>query len=136
MTTGSCRPIVVAIGGRAEPVRVVTSRQTRVGRLIVVDRDVPELHNLQCQLLVDEHDVRARLPKAAAAARRPRAVNFEIAIGAAVADVTARGVVAPLRPTDLAIDGTDNFETRHVLTDAAVQAGKPWVHGGVLGTDG
>ena len=107
-----------------------------VGRLILVDRDVLELHNLQRQLLFDEQDVRERMPKAAAAARRLRAVNSEIAVEALVTDVTATNVAELLRPADLAIDGTDNFETRYVLNDAAVQANKPWVYGGVLGTDG
>jgi len=107
-----------------------------VGRLILVDRDVLELHNLQRQLLFDEQDVRERLPKATAAARRLRAVNSEIAIEAMVTDVTAATVADLLRPADLAIDGTDNFETRYVLNDAAVQAGKPWIYGGVLGTEG
>ncbi|MBM4318951.1 MAG: thiazole biosynthesis adenylyltransferase ThiF [Deltaproteobacteria bacterium] len=107
-----------------------------VGRLILVDRDVLELHNLQRQLLFDEQDVRERMPKAAAAARRLRAINSEIVIEAQVTDVTATNVAELMRPADLVIDGTDNFETRYVLNDAAVQAGKPWVYGGVLGTDG
>jgi len=107
-----------------------------VGRLILVDRDVLEWHNLQRQLLFDERDVRERMPKAAAAARRLRAINSEIEIEARVIDVTATNVVELLRPADVVIDGTDNFETRYLLNDAAVQAGKPWVYGGVLGTDG
>jgi len=107
-----------------------------VGRLILVDRDVLELSNLQRQLLFDEQDVRRRLPKAAAAARRLRAVNSEIAIEDVVTDVTSTNVADLLGPADLAIDGTDNIETRYLLNDAAVQAGKPWVYGGVLGTDG
>jgi adenylyltransferase/sulfurtransferase len=37
-----------------------------VGKLIVVDRDILELHNLQRQLLFAEEDVRGRLPKAVA----------------------------------------------------------------------
>lgn len=107
-----------------------------VGRLILVDRDVLELHNLQRQLLFDEQDVRQRMPKAAAAARRLRAINSEIAIQAQITDVTAANVAELIGLADLVIDGTDNFETRYVLNDAAVQSGKPWVYGGVLGTDG
>ncbi|NMC72146.1 MAG: thiazole biosynthesis adenylyltransferase ThiF [Myxococcales bacterium] len=107
-----------------------------VGRLILVDRDVLELHNLQRQLLFDERDVREGLPKAAAAARRLRAINSEIAVEPCVADVTAANVADLIRPADVVLDGTDNFETRYLLNDAAVQAGKPWVYGGVLGTDG
>ncbi|MBP1624977.1 MAG: moeZ 1 [Acidobacteria bacterium] len=107
-----------------------------IGRLILVDRDVLELHNLQRQLLFDEKDVAGRLPKAVAAARRLRAVNSEIVIDDIVADVTAANVTDLVRSADLIMDGTDNFETRYILNDAAVQAGKPYVYGGVLGTEG
>ncbi len=107
-----------------------------VGRLILADRDILELHNLQSQLLYDEKDVRERLPKAEAAARRLRAVNSSIAIEPVVADVTAANVKELLARADLALDAADNFEIRYLLNDAAVSAGKPWVYGGVLGSDG
>jgi adenylyltransferase/sulfurtransferase len=107
-----------------------------LGRLILVDRDVLELHNLQRQLLFDEADVQARLPKAEAAARRLRAVNSDVDVLGLVADVTPANVLALLEPADVVLDGTDNFETRYLLNDAAVKARKPWVYGGVLGTEG
>jgi len=107
-----------------------------IGKLILVDRDVLELHNLQRQLLFDEQDVRERLPKAAAAARRLKTVNSEITIEAVVTDVTATNIEELLRPVDLVLDGTDNFETRYLLNDAAIRTDKPWVYGGVLGTGG
>ena len=34
---------------------------------------------------------------------------------------------------DLLLDGTDNFETRFLLNDAAVKFGIPWVYGGAVG---
>jgi molybdopterin-synthase adenylyltransferase len=107
-----------------------------IGRLILVDRDVLELHNLQRQLLFDEQDVHDRLPKAVAAARRLRSINSEIAIEEIVADVTADNIAELAGPADIIIDGTDNFETRYLLNDAAVREGKPYVYGGVLGTEG
>ncbi len=107
-----------------------------IGKLILVDRDILELHNLQRQILFDEKDVQERLPKATAAARRLRGVNSEIAVEDVVADVTARNVEELVRAADILLDGTDNFETRYLLNDAAVKNGKPWVYGGVLGTSG
>jgi adenylyltransferase/sulfurtransferase len=107
-----------------------------IGRLILADRDILELHNLQSQLLYDENDVRERLPKAEAAARRLRAVNSSIKIEPVIADVTAANVTELTGRADLVLDATDNFETRYLLNDAAVSAGKPWVYGGVLGSDG
>ena len=37
---------------------------------------------------------------------------------------------------DLILDGTDNFEIRYLINDAAVKLGKPWVYGGVIGSEG
>ncbi|MDD2804710.1 MAG: HesA/MoeB/ThiF family protein [Elusimicrobiales bacterium] len=107
-----------------------------VGRLILADRDYVQLYNLPTQLLYDDNDVKARAPKAAAAASRLRAINPEITIEPAVIDVAAANIEELVGRADLVIDGADNFETRFLLNDAAVKAGKPWVYGGVLGVDG
>jgi adenylyltransferase/sulfurtransferase len=107
-----------------------------VGRLILADRDYVQLYNLPTQILYDENDVKERTPKPEAAARRLRAINPEITMEPLCVDVTAGNIEALVGRVDLVIDGTDNFETRFLLNDAAVKAGKPWVYGGVLGTDG
>ncbi|MHB0994862.1 MAG: ThiF family adenylyltransferase [Elusimicrobiales bacterium] len=107
-----------------------------VGRLLLADRDVVELSNLPAQVLYDEQDVKERLPKAEAAARRLRAVNSGISIEPVIADITAANAADLVGRADLVLDGTDNFETRYLINDAAVKAGKPWIYGGVLGTDG
>jgi molybdopterin-synthase adenylyltransferase len=107
-----------------------------VGSLLVVDRDVVELSNLPRQTLFCEQDVRDRVPKAVAAERCLRAINSEIQIEGLVADVTAANVLDLVRQADLVLDGSDNFETRYLLNDAAVHEGKPWVYGGVLATEG
>jgi len=107
-----------------------------IGRLILADRDIVDECNLPTQLLYDERDVAERLPKAEAAARRLRAVNSGIAIEPVIADVTAANIEELVGRADLVLDAADNFETRYLLNDAAVKAGKPWVYGGVLGTDG
>lgn len=107
-----------------------------VGRLILADRDHVQLYNLATQILYDDSDVNARAPKAEAAARRLRAINPTIKIEAVQANVTAANIEELVSRADLVMDGADNFETRFLLNDAAVKAGKPWVYCGVLGTDG
>ena len=124
--------------GAAGQERLASSRALVVGcgALVVVDRDVLELHNLQRQLLFDEADVRERLPKAVAAARRLRAVNSDIRVEGIVADVTPANAAELVGEADVVLDGTDNFETRYLVNDASVRCGVPWVYGGVLGTEG
>lgn len=107
-----------------------------VGRVRIVDRDLLELNNLQRQVLFDEEDVAARLPKAEAAARKLRRINSGVAIEALVADVTPRSVERIADGMDLVVDGTDNLETRYLVNDACVKASRPWIYGGVIGTTG
>ena len=107
-----------------------------VGHLRIVDRDWVEWNNLQRQLLYDESDVRNALPKATAAAARLSAVNSEILIEGVVADVNVGNIRDLIGDADLVMDGTDNLETRYLLNDACVEAGKPWVYCGAVGTYG
>ncbi len=107
-----------------------------VGRLRIVDRDFVELSNLQRQVLYDERDVAERLPKAIAAANKLRQINSTIEIEPVVADVDFRNVESLARGTDLILDGTDNFEIRFLLNDAALELGIPWIYTGCIGSHG
>jgi molybdopterin/thiamine biosynthesis adenylyltransferase len=107
-----------------------------VGFLRLVDRDFVELDNLQRQVLYDEEDVRAALPKAAAAAQKIARINSEIALDPRVCDVNYSNAEELARDVDLVLDGTDNFETRFVLNDACVKLGRPWIYGGCVGSYG
>lgn len=107
-----------------------------VGFVRVVDRDFIETHNLQRQILFDEEDVASNLPKAEAAARKLRAINSEVVVEAVVADIDHTNILELVSDVDLILDGTDNFETRYLINDAAVKLGKPWIFGGVIGSEG
>ena len=107
-----------------------------VGFLRIVDRDFIETHNLQRQILFDETDVADNLPKAEAAARKLRQINSTIAVEPVVTDIDHTNILDLVSDADLILDGTDNFETRYLINDAAVKLGKPWVFGGVIGSEG
>jgi len=107
-----------------------------VGRLRVIDRDFVEGSNLQRQALFDESDAREALPKAAAAERRLRRLNSGIAIEGVVADVTPGNAEELLSGFDLILDGADNFETRFLVNDYAVQAKRPWIYAAAVGSYG
>src|SRR3982751_1848667 len=57
-----------------------TLARAGVGSLRIVDRDFVETNNLQRQVLFDEQDVTAELPKAVAAANKLRQINSTIEI--------------------------------------------------------
>ncbi len=107
-----------------------------VGRIRIVDRDFVDLDNLQRQVLFDEEDVRAALPKAVAAAAKLRRINSTIGIEPVVADVAYGNVESFVKDADVVVDGTDNFETRFVVNDACIKHGKPWIYGGCVGSYG
>ena len=107
-----------------------------VGSIRVIDRDFIETHNLQRQILFDEQDVADNLPKAEAAARKMRAINSTITVEPVVTDLDHTNILELVGDADLILDGTDNFETRYLINDAAVKLGKPWIYGGVIGSEG
>jgi adenylyltransferase/sulfurtransferase len=107
-----------------------------IGHLRIVDRDFLELNNLQRQVLYDEADVAAGLPKAVAAEAKLRRINSQVRIEAVVADVDQTNIATLLDGVDLILDGTDNFETRFLLNDAALRFRLPWVYGGCIGAEG
>jgi molybdopterin-synthase adenylyltransferase len=107
-----------------------------VGHTRIIDRDFVEPSNLQRQTLFDESDARDSLPKAVAAERKLRAINSSVAIEGIVADMGPRNAEELLSAHDLILDGTDNFETRHLLNDAAVKLGIPWIYAAAVGSYG
>ncbi len=107
-----------------------------VGHLRLIDRDFVEPSNLQRQTLFEESDARDSLPKALAAERRLRAINSDIRIEGIVADLNPKNVEELLNGFPLILDGTDNFETRFLLNDFAVQRSTPWVYAAAVSSYG
>lgn len=113
-----------------------TLARAGVGHLRIVDRDYLELNNLQRQVLYDEEDVAAGIPKAIAASNRLVKINSQIEIEPIVADVDHRNLPELMQGVDVMVDGTDNFETRFLLNDASLKFQVPWVYGGCIGAEG
>ncbi|WP_147535040.1 ThiF family adenylyltransferase [Bacillus marasmi] len=122
-----------------------------VGRLTIVDRDYVEASNLQRQQLYTEEDVLEKLPKAAAAEKRLKAINSAVEITALIADATpelmeelvgagagsaAGSYSGSGWPIDLILDATDNFETRMMLNDISQKYQIPWIYGACVGSFG
>ena len=105
-----------------------------VGRLTIIDRDFVEPSNLQRQMLFTEEDAREALPKAEAAKRRLAQINSETDVIAEIADLTPANAADLLRSADIVLDATDNFETRYLLNDLAVDRGVPWIYAAAIGS--
>ncbi len=129
------RALIVGCGALGSVIAETLTR-AGVGRLRLVDRDFVELNNLQRQVLYDEHDVARRLPKAVAAAEKLKQINASVHLETHVADLNWRNVGQFIQDVDVIIDGTDNFETRFLINDIALQHSIPWIYGGCLGATG
>jgi adenylyltransferase/sulfurtransferase len=131
----AARVAVVGCGALGSVVAMTLAR-AGVGFLRLVDRDIPELSNLPRQVLFDEADVAAGLPKAVAAAGRLATINSQIAIEPVVADLSAANAADLLGGCDVIVDGSDNFEARFLVNEVACRRRVPWVHGGAIGAEG
>ena len=107
-----------------------------VGKLRIVDRDFVEPSNLQRQTLFEEADAAEALPKAVAAERRLRSINSGVSVEGIVADVGPKNAEDLLRGFPLILDGTDNFETRFLLNDVAIDLRVPWIYAAVVASYG
>jgi molybdopterin-synthase adenylyltransferase len=103
-----------------------------VGHLTLIDRDFVEPSNLQRQMLFDEADARAALPKAEAARRHLALINSAIDVIAHITDLVPHNA-ADLLSADIVLDCTDNFETRYLINDLCVRDGRPWIYTAAVG---
>jgi len=101
--------------------------------LTLVDRDIVEESNLQRQVLFDEADAREALPKAEAARRKIAQFNSRTEVRAHVADLVPANIHALLGEAAILLDATDNFATRYLLNDYAIQQGRPWIYAAAVG---
>lgn len=132
---GASRVLLVGCGALGT---VIADQLVRagVGFLRLCDRDVVELTNLQRQVLFDEADAAAGLPKAVAAAERLARINSAVMIEPHVVDVHSGNIESLMEGFHIVLDGTDNVETRYLVNDAAVKHAVPWVYGACVGTSG
>ena len=107
-----------------------------VGFLRIIDRDYVEPSNLQRQSLFDEADAAESLPKAIAAARKIATFNSQIKVESKVDDLVPANIEALLEGMQLILDGTDNFETRYLINDYAVDRSLPWIYSAAVGSYG
>ncbi len=128
---------VAVIGCGALGTVIATSLvRAGVGKVRIIDRDFIEYHNLQRQVIFDEEDIKAQLPKAIAAERHLKKVNSLVEIEGVVTDVNYTNIERLVAGADLILDGLDNFETRLLINDVSLKHKIPWVYGGAIAASG
>jgi len=132
---GSYSIAFVGIGAVGSAAAEIAAR-AGVGRMTVIDRDVVEDSNLSRQFLFDSEDAARVAPKADAAARRLSAIAPGLQVTARIVDLEHRNARELLAGHDLVFDGSDNFETRLLASDAARALGVPSIYAACVGQEG
>jgi len=127
------RVLFIGAGGLGSP-GLLYLAAAGVGTLGIVDFDVVDLTNLQRQVV--HADDRIGMKKTQSAAMTIKALNPETKVVAHDEWLTEDNVDGLIAGYDVVIDGTDTFETRYILNDAAVRAAKPVVHASVFRFEG
>lgn len=121
--------LLVGAGGLGSPVALYLAA-AGVGRLGIVDFDRVDITNLHRQLLHGEADVGR--PKTDSARQRLASINSGVHVETHPVRFSARNALELVRRYDVVVDGSDNFSTRYLVSDACVLAGTPDVMGSVL----
>jgi adenylyltransferase/sulfurtransferase len=128
----SAHVAIIGVGATGAATASLLAR-AGVGTLTLIDRDFVEPSNLQRQVLFDEADARESLPKAEAARRKIALFNSTITVHPHIADLVPANIHELLAPAHQILDATDNFETRYLINDYAVQQSKPWIYAAAIG---
>jgi molybdopterin-synthase adenylyltransferase len=127
------RVLVVGAGGLGSPLLLYLAA-AGVGTLGIIDHDKVDLTNLQRQIV--HATERVGTAKVESARQAIAAVNPEIRVETHEMALDASNAAALVARYDLVADGSDNFATRYLLTDACFAARKPLVAAALAPFDG
>jgi len=120
----AARVLVVGAGGIGSPALLYLAA-AGVGHLSVIDNDEVSLSNLQRQIIHSTEGVSRR--KSESAAEAIERLNPHVNVEPIHARLTARNALDLISANDVVLDGSDNFKTRYLVSDACFFTKKPLV---------
>lgn len=127
------RVLVVGAGGLGSPALQYLAA-AGVGTIGVVDDDIVENANLQRQVIHRDGDINT--PKVFSAQAAMQAQNPFVTVRPYHRRLTLKTAHDILVDYDLVLDGTDNFDTRYLVNEAAVARGIPLISGALTQWEG
>jgi molybdopterin/thiamine biosynthesis adenylyltransferase/rhodanese-related sulfurtransferase len=127
------KALLIGAGGLGSPAALYLAA-AGVGTIGLVDFDVVDLSNLQRQIVHTTARIGERKVESAKIAIN--ALNPDVNVIAHEEMLVAANVERIIAGYDVILDGTDTFETRYILNDAAVAAGIPVIHASVFRFEG
>jgi adenylyltransferase/sulfurtransferase len=127
------RVLLIGAGGLGSPL-IMYLAAAGVGAIGVIDDDTVSLDNLQRQIA---HDTAAvGRPKVMSVAATVARINPHVVVETHERRLTPENALATISRYDLVADGSDNFATRYLVSDACYLARKPLVFAAVGPFDG
>lgn len=120
----AARILVIGAGGIGSPALLYLAA-AGVGELTVIDDDTVSLSNLQRQVIHFTEDVGR--PKVESAASVVTRLNPHVKITPVNARLGAANAIDLIAANDVVLDGSDNFSTRYLVSDACFLAKRPLV---------
>lgn len=127
------RVLVIGAGGLGCPVLQYLAA-AGIGTIGIVDFDVIELHNLHRQILYETEDIGNA--KVLIAAARLNNLNPNIKVIPFNEMLSGDNAERIIKDFDIILDGTDNFNTRYLISDTCMALNKPSVYGSILRDEG
>ena len=127
------KALLIGAGGLGSPAALYLAA-AGVGTIGLVDFDIVDLSNLQRQIVHTTERIGERKVESAKIAIN--ALNPDVKVVAHEEMLVAANVERIIAGYDVILDGTDTFETRYILNDAAVAAGIPVIHASVFRFEG
>jgi molybdopterin/thiamine biosynthesis adenylyltransferase/rhodanese-related sulfurtransferase len=125
--------LLIGAGGLGSPAALYLAA-AGVGTIGIVDFDVVDLSNLQRQVIHGTDRIGEK--KVESARRTIHNLNPDVKVVGHEEMLVADNVERIIAGYDVVLDGTDTFETRYLLNDAAVVANIPVVHASVFRFEG
>jgi len=125
--------LLVGAGGLGCPAALYLAA-AGVGTLGIIDSDKVDLTNLQRQILHGLADVGR--PKTESAKQAIHRINPDVRVVTYQERLTPQNALEILQDYDVIIDGSDNFPTKYLASDASFFTGKPYIYGGVFQFEG
>ena len=124
----AARVLVIGAGGLGSPLLQYLAA-AGVGTIGIADDDIVSLSNLQRQIIHGTPDIDR--PKVDSAVDAIARLNPHVQVVPHRLRVVPDNVEALLADYDVIADGSDNFATRYLVSDACYFAGKPLITGAV-----
>ena len=129
----NARILIVGVGGLGCPCAQYLA-SSGIGTIGIADDDIVSLSNLHRQILYSPDDIGSY--KVDVAAQKLRQQYPSVSVIPYRIRISSSNVMDLISEFDLIIEGTDNFETKSLLNDACVLAGKPLVYGAIYQHEG